>query len=286
VRCGGRTASSTTPSTTLEAFLRDDRRGQTADAGTPSLDGQLFYNQELEELWVPGGDTWYKTALTAVSGVSGGSNAPLNFTAVVNSDSSTSLAWTLPTPPGGTTITAVTVREKFKSPNGVSGMPLAGSATSNTRAISTTPATREYYVTCTFSNGVESAESNHVTISLPFGTTPSGGGGSTGGTGSTPAAVLGIGTTNFFSVDIGNAGGANVSHTMAEIVNGFVQDPYFTVNATNDAVHMQCFANSGTTSGSTHPRTEFREVKSDGTTKAAWNMASALISSQRHSPAL
>ena len=37
----------------------------------------------------------------------------------------------------------------------VSGMPLAGTATTNTRASSTAASTREYYVTCTFSSEVE-----------------------------------------------------------------------------------------------------------------------------------
>jgi hypothetical protein len=253
------------------------RRGQTADAGPPTADSPLFYNQQTGELWIPGGDTWYKTALTAVSGVSGGANAPTGFTAVVNSDNTVSLAWTLPTPPGGTTITAVTVREKFVSPGGVSGMPLAGSATSNTRPASSSASTREYYVTVTFSSGVESAESNHVTVSLPFGTTPTGGGGSTGGTGTgIPATILNIGTgatQNHFNVGIGYAGSTHRDHTMAEIVAGYVEDPYFTSNAAGDAVHMQCFANSGVTSSTTiHPRCELREVLKDGTTKAAWPM--------------
>jgi hypothetical protein len=253
------------------------RRGQTADAGPPTADGPLFYNQETSELWIPAGTGWFKTALTAVSGVSGGSNAPTNFSAVVNSDNTVSLAWTLPTPPGGTTITAVTVREKFVSPGGVSGMPLAGSATSNTRPASSSASTREYYVTVTFSSGVESAESNHVTVSLPFGTTPTGGGGSTGGTGTgIPATILNIGTgatQNHFNVGIGYAGSTHRDHTMAEIIAGYVEDPYFTSNAAGDAVHMQCFANSGVTSSTTiHPRCELREVLKDGTTKAAWPM--------------
>ncbi len=249
------------------------RRGQTADAGPPTLDAALFYNQQTSELWIPGGSAWYKTALTAVAGVSGGSNAPLGFSAVVNSDNTVSLAWTLPTPPSGNTITAVTAREKFASPGGVSGMPLAGTATTNNRPTSSSVSTREYYVTCTFSGGTESAESNHVTVYLPYGSSGTGGGGGTGGTGSTPAAILGIGTSVFFSIDIGNAGGANVSHTMAELTSGYVQSPYLEPNATNDAVALQCFANSGTTSGSPHPRTEFREVLSDGVTKAAWAAA-------------
>jgi hypothetical protein len=252
------------------------RYGTTAEAGPPTAGGSLFYNTTTSELWIPGGSGWYKTALTAVSGVSGGSNAPTNFTADVQSDSSINLAWTLPTPPGGNTITGVTVREKFKSPTGVSGMPLAGSATTNTRSASLTPSTREYYVTCSFSGGTESAESNHVTVTLPYGsTTGTTGGGTSTGTG-TPATVLNIGsgaTQNHFSVDVGNAGGANVSHSMAEIVAGFVQDGYFGLNNAGDAVYGQCYANSGTTSGSPHPRTELRETKADGT-KAAWTCAS------------
>lgn len=227
------------------------RRGQTADAGPPTLDSPLFFNQQTSELWVPAGTGWVTCSLAAAPLVSGGSNAPTAFTAVVNSDNTVPLTWALPTPPSGYTISAVTVREKFKSPTGVSGMPLAGTATSNTRPASSAASTREYYVTCTFSKAsnpdVESAESNHVTVVLPFGST--GGGGTGGGTssGTTPAAILKIGTVNFFSVDVGNSGGLNVSHTMAEITGGFVQSPYFEPNATNDAVGMQTTANGGTT---------------------------------------
>jgi hypothetical protein len=250
------------------------RYGATAAAGSPTLGAQQFYNTTTNELWIPGNGVWNKVALTAVSGVSGGSNAPTNFTADVQSDSSINLAWTLPTPPASQTITAVTVREKFKSPTGVSGMPLAGSATTNSRPISTAVSTREYYVTCTFSGGTESAESNHVTVYLPYGTTGGGTGGGTGGTSGTPGSILGIGTYNYFNEGVGYSGSTHRDHTLAEIVAGYVEDPYFTPNAAGDAVQFQVFANGGTTSSSTdHPRSELRELKSDGT-NAAWTAGS------------
>jgi hypothetical protein len=63
---------------------------------------------------------------------------------------------------------------------------------------------------------------------------------------------------------------------MSQIVSGFIDSPYFTPNASGDAVQFQVFANGGTTSSTTdHPRSELRELKdTDGTTKAAWTAGS------------
>jgi hypothetical protein len=96
--------------------------------GTPT-EGLLKWDTTIDLPIVGTGTVWKSIATTAItgSGTVGGSAGPTSFTAVVQPDSSINLAWTLPTPPGVETITAVTVREKFVSPGGVSGMPLAGS---------------------------------------------------------------------------------------------------------------------------------------------------------------
>jgi poly(beta-D-mannuronate) lyase len=121
---------------------------------------------------------------------------------------------------------------------------------------------------------VESAASNHVFPTLPYGsTTGSGGSGSSGGgfTGS-PAAFLNFGGIGgYWNVGIGYPTG-HVDISYAELTGGFTDSPYFVMNAAGTAVVFWVPMNGGRTSSNTkYPRTELRELKSDGVTKASWS---------------
>jgi len=204
----------------------------------------------------------------------GGANAPQNFEAVVKPDNSIILTWDKV--PGAT---AITVRET-QSPDGVRGMPLDGSATTSRRTPSTL---REYtyWVTATV-GGVETAPSDTAEVTLPFGSDSdhgdqddhgSHGSGATG----TPAAILDIGTgatQNHFNVGIGYPSG-HKDRSMTEIVEGYEDPDFFRPNKSGDAVKFSMRADGKPTSGNTgHPRSELREMKADGTTKAAWDSTS------------
>ena len=190
----------------------------------------------------------------------GEANVPRNFQAVVQPDNSIVLTWDAV--PGAT---AITVRET-RSPDGVSGMPLAGSATTNTRTPHTVGG-YTYWITATV-GGAETNPSNKASVTLPHGS------GSCGPVAtSTPADILNIGTgarQNHFNVGVGYATG-HEDHEMTEIIGGFAKSPYFTPNAGGNAVQFAVFANGKTTSNQTgHPRSELREMEADKTTKASW----------------
>jgi hypothetical protein len=100
-----------------------------------------------------------------------------------------------------------------------------------------------------------------------------GGGGSpapvdTGGTGgptASPGAVLDIGpgpTQNHFDVQIAPNSGAWFQKSMADIAAGFTDPDHFYVDG--DAVVFRPRADGPTTSGSSYPRDELREVNADG----------------------
>lgn len=157
---------------------------------------------------------------------------------------------------------------ELESPSGVSGATALTSTTS-TR----TPGTArnyEYWVTATI-GGIESAASNHVTAVLPF----SGGGG--GGTTSDPSTFLningkGTGTGGWWNLGIGFESG-HTDITPTQLQNGYVNSPYYVMNAAGTAVQMQVFMNGGRTSANTkYPRSELREYATGSTsTKASWN---------------
>ena len=199
-------------------------------------------------------------------------DAPQNFRAVVRPDDSIVLTWDAV--PGAT---AITVREN-RSPDGVPGMPLPGSATTSRR----TPHTlREYtyWVTATV-GGAETAPSEKVDVTLPFsGDDDHDDDGShlSGATG-TPAAILDIGTgatQNHFNVGIGYRDKHRDRSMTMIIEEGYADPDFFRPNAHGDAVAFSVRADGKPTSGNTgHPRSELREMKADGTTRAAWDSTS------------
>ncbi len=57
-------------------------------------------------------------------------------------------------------------------------------------------------------------------------------------------------------------------------LDGYSQDPYFTVTRSGKAVRFRAPVNGVTTSGSKNPRTELREMESDGSDEIEWSSTS------------
>lgn len=105
----------------------------------------------------------------------------------------------------------------------------------------------------------------------------------------TPGQALNIGPDpgqNHFNVGIGFAPGDDPNgettaihrdFSEAVIDGGFSQPGYFELNATNTAVKFSAALDGGTTSSNTkYPRSELREFRQDGTTRADWNGGTGL----------
>src|SRR5438128_1922456 len=72
-------------------------RGSTFPA--PAIDAPPFLYSGDKKLYLPNGDGWYDAMGNPAPATTGGtSNAPTAFTAVVATDGTTPLSWTLPTP--------------------------------------------------------------------------------------------------------------------------------------------------------------------------------------------
>lgn len=240
------------------------------------VEGKLVVDSDLPALLIgkPGGAGWWKVDLTTLTGAGGGGTstpAPVLVGELQPGGTIGQIVLTVSGVPAGAT--AVTFRES-RSPTGVSGMPLAGTATTTTRT-PTSAGGYDYWVTYTL-GGVESPASNHFVTTLPYSEPGGGGGGGGGGTG-TPASILNIGTgptQNHFNCGIGYSTG-HKDITQAQIVGGYAETPYFTPNAAGDAVVFTVYANGKTTSDKTlHPRSELRELLANGIDKAAWPMGS------------
>jgi hypothetical protein len=263
--------------TVLDALFSSAQAGTTAGRPSP-VAGRLYVDLDLPALLIGTGVAWLKVDLTALTG-GGAALAPQNFTGtVVAGGSIGEIDLTWDAVPGAT---AVTVRES-RSPNGVSGMPLAGGATSSNRTPST-PGGYDYWVTATV-GGVETAISNHFTCTLPF-----------SGTVGTPGEILNIGSgvsQVHANIGIGFSGGhpgpnGETAHTDTPMTaslpkaplginDGYAPAGFWTPNSDGTAVSFTIYADGSYTSPvnptTHHPRTELRELNADGT-KASWAAA-------------
>ena len=210
--------------------------------------------------------------------------APAHFRAVVTADGSITTSWDAV--PGAT----YTLKEKNKSPNGVEGATGITATTSVRHPHG--HGVYEYYVVAV-KNGVESAESNHVTVDLSDGHTPPSTSTSPAQTGGSPAKILqiggdgghwelGSGARKEDMDDLRSTAGADGSVdgngmlTIAE--DGLVQAlaPYFTPAPGGTAVQFQSFMvgairpPDGHGHGSKYTRSELRELDSHGA-KRTWN---------------
>lgn len=231
--------------------------GTSAQRPNPEV-GLPYWDTTLNKLIVGDGSIWRNADGTAVSGGGGTVSAPTNlaFTRAANGD--IVFTWT-----------AVAGSDTYKlyedgSPSGVAGKTaLTGTTTALTAP--TAPRTYNYWLT-NIDGGVESSISNKVTVVIS----------ATGGGNSTPAQILNIGsgsTQNYVNVGIGYASG-HVDKTMAQIIGGYDEVPYFTAVSDGgiEYVQFQVFMNGGRTSTKTkYPRSEMRELLQNGTTKAAWD---------------
>lgn len=59
-------------------------------------------------------------------------------------------------------------------------------------------------------------------------------------------------------------------------LNNYINNPFFTLNTTKDAVVFRTNNAGVTTSGSSNPRTELREMTNNGTSNAAWSSKSGI----------
>lgn len=198
--------------------------------------------------------------------------APRDLVGVGKPDNTIELTWQ-PVDGDGVTYTLY----ETDSPTGVRDAG-ALTTTSSVRGPFTRLRTFRYWVTAR-RNGQESPISNVVAVHLPIDEIepeP----GPLAPTGRTPAEVLDIGrgsSQNHFNVGIGYGPSHDGEHkhtdkSQSDIVGGFTDAPFFTVNSAGTAVQFQVFMDGGKTSPRTKfPRSELREFEANGTTKAAWN---------------
>lgn len=108
--------------------------------------------------------------------------------------------------------------------------------------------------------------------------TGGGSGGTVPRTYTTPGECHKIGTNgnlNFFKLQTAFPGDSAITEkSVAQIGAGYAKSPEYCMNAASTAVQMRVSLNAPTTSGSSNPRTEYREMQSNGTTNAAWTGSS------------
>jgi hypothetical protein len=191
--------------------------GTTAEraAVTPAI-GTLYWNKTTNTLQSGWDTLWRDHGGTAVTG-SGGSNAPANAHAVVNSDNSIDVD-----------ADPVTRHHPHLQPVRAA----AGHAAGHGVHAALPPHPRRHrhlrlLVTSTV-DGVESARSNIAYCALPYGTTPTPGGGGTGGGAiDTPSEILRLGDEGgHWSIDVGYPSG-NTSKDMSLVEDGWSDTPYF-----------------------------------------------------------
>lgn len=91
----------------------------------------------------------------------------------------------------------------------------------------------------------------------------------------TPGAILNIGSgsgQNHFNLGIGRDGdGSITTKTQADISGGYTEDPYFSEDDTGVWANFGIRLDAVTTEGSDYPRSELRELDTDGTTLYGFN---------------
>jgi hypothetical protein len=85
----------------------------------------------------------------------------------------------------------------------------------------------------------------------------------------TPAGILNIGTgtgQNHFALQMARSGDAAITtYSLADLAAGYSETPYFVPTADAARVQFWVQADAPTTSGTSFPRSELREVNADGT---------------------
>lgn len=242
------------------------RSGPSANRPSPAI-GTFYLDTDLAppRVIVGQGTSWTEVDGTALPGAGSGT-APRNMRASVIEGGTIGaivLAWDAVA--GATSYKLY----EIESPSGVAGAE-ALTTTTTTRTPSTAR-NYEYWVTALVS-GVESAASNRAQAVLPYT-----GGGEPPPSSSDPSTFLNIngkgnGQGGWWNLGIGFSSG-HTDITPTQLQGGYVNTPYYVMNAAKTAVQMQVFMNGGRTSSNTkYPRCEFREMQTGSTsTKASWN---------------
>lgn len=105
-----------------------------------------------------------------------------------------------------------------------------------------------------------------------------GGGGTTPRTYATPGECHKIGTNgnlNHFKIQTAFSGDSSITErSQAQIGGGYAVSPEYCMTADKTAVQMRVNLNAPTTSGSSNPRSEYREMDSNGTSNNGWDPSS------------
>lgn len=237
----------------------------TSTRGTPAK-GRIVYDDTLGYYIGGNGLEWRNldgTAITIGGNPGPGTGtAPTGMTAVVQTDNSIVLTWAAVT--GATSYKLYEVR----SPDGVAGAE--GLTTTTSTRTPSSMGYYEYWVTALVS-GSESAESNHASCSLPFGTNPDDP--DPGDPAGSPAELLAFNAGGGqWNLGIGRPSG-HVDISPSSLESGFTEAPYFYLTSDGAWVHFQVPMNGGRTSTNTkYPRSELREYINGS--KASWNGSS------------
>jgi len=90
-----------------------------------------------------------------------------------------------------------------------------------------------------------------------------------------PSAVLNL--TNWkLTLPVNTAHGGNPDEYLQPELNGFLDPDYFHLNAARDGVVFKAHCGGATTSGSGYPRSELREMTSNGSAQASWSTTSGI----------
>src|SRR5690606_20503575 len=191
--------------------------------------------------------------------------APQNLVATVNSNGSVTFSWSAVSGVDGYELRIVNSSTVYPSDD-----------TEHT-LVSASGGTWSFYVVA-IKDDLVSAASNTVQVTFP----PSGG---SGGGPQTPAEILNIngkgnGTGGWWNCGIGfrsadPEGSKHIDISASQLASGYIRDPYIVPNSGKTGVKMRVYCDGARTSSNTkYPRPEFRELKSDGKTKASWSATS------------
>jgi hypothetical protein len=204
------------------------------------------------------GNSTYSNEVSATTAAIPPPNAPSSLTAAAGSSSAINLSWV----DNSTDETGFKLERKTGS--GGTYSEIAGSITANTTTYSNTgltASTTYYYRLRSYNASGNSSYSNEVSAT-------------TSATGSLPANVLNLTNWKLTLPIDGSDAGTNADEISQPALATYSNDPYFKNNSTNTGVLFRAHTGGATTSGSGYPRSELREMTSNGTTNASWSSGS------------
>lgn len=204
------------------------------------------------------GNSTYSNEVSATTAAIPPPNAPSSLTATAGSSSAINLSWV----DNSTDETGFKLERKTGS--GGTYSEIAGSIAANTTTYSNTgltASTTYYYRIRSYNASGNSSYSNEVSAT-------------TSATGSLPANVLNLTNWKLTLPIDGSDAGTNADEISQPALATYSNDPYFKNNSTNTGVLFRAHTGGATTSGSGYPRSELREMTSNGTTNASWSSGS------------